>query len=122
MGQVTYKIKEMTVGQLLDLPQFDVMGYRVERRGEQEILRLYCVHQDEVAICPRCREISTTFHDGKKRCVRDLIFGAKARFCASSVGALTVSAVVGLSPKGWPVWTVNAATRGALSSTSTVVV
>jgi transposase len=78
MGQVTYKIKEMTVSQLLDLPQFDVTGYRVERRGEQEIVHLYCVHQDEVAICPCCREISTTFHDRKERCVRDLDIWGKS--------------------------------------------
>jgi len=67
VGRVVHKVREITVSQLLDLPQFVVMGHRVERRGEQEILHLYCAHRDQVAVCPRCREVSTTFHDGKER-------------------------------------------------------
>ena len=80
VGQIIYKITEVTLSQLLDLPQFAVVGYRVEQRGEQEILHLYCVHRNEVAICPRCREISTKVHDSKERCVRDLDIWGKCTF------------------------------------------
>lgn len=80
MGQVIHKVKGLTVSQLLDLPQFVVTEYRVEQRGEQAILHLYCVHRDGVAICPRCREVSTAFHDGKERCARDLDIWGKCTF------------------------------------------
>jgi transposase len=70
MGQVIHKVKEVTVSQLLDLAQLVVTGYRVEQRGAQAILHLYCAHRDGVAICPRCREVRTAFHDGKERCGR----------------------------------------------------
>ena len=38
MGQVIHKVKEVTVSQLLGLPQFVVTEYRVAQRGEQAIL------------------------------------------------------------------------------------
>ena len=80
VGQMVEKIKEVTVTHLLDLPEFVVGRYRFEHRGEQEILHLYCTHQEGVAICPRCLEISTRFHDGKERCVRDLDVWGKCTF------------------------------------------
>ncbi|NIO39217.1 MAG: hypothetical protein GTO41_02860, partial [Burkholderiales bacterium] len=75
-----HRIKEMTVTYLLDLPQFIVTGYWLERRGEQEIVHLYCMHREEVAICPRCHQVSMTYHDGKERCVRDLDVWGKCTF------------------------------------------
>lgn len=79
-GWVIQKVKELTLTHLLDLPQFIVTGYGLERRGEQEILHLYCAHRDEIAICPRCHEVSTRYHDGEERCVRDLNMGSKCTF------------------------------------------
>jgi transposase len=80
MRQVVHKVKEVTIGALLDLSPFVVVDYQVEQRGEQAIVHLYCTHRDEVAICPRCREVSTAFHDGKERCVRDLDMWGKCTF------------------------------------------
>ena len=80
VGQAIEKIKEITVTHLLDLPQFVVTGCCVEQRGEQAILHLYCAHRDEVAICPRCHQVSMTYHDGKERCVRDLDVWGKCTF------------------------------------------
>lgn len=40
--RVVHKVKEVTASQLLDLPEFIVVGYSVEQRGEEEILHLYC--------------------------------------------------------------------------------
>jgi transposase len=75
-----HRIKEITVTYLLDLPQFIVTGYWLERRGEQEIVHVCCMHREEVAICPRCQQVSTTYHDGKNRCVRDLDVWGKCTF------------------------------------------
>ena len=75
-----HRIKEITVTYLLDLPQFIVTGYWLERRGEQEIVHLYGMHREEVAICPRCHQVSMTYHDGKERCVRDLDVWGKCTF------------------------------------------
>jgi transposase len=80
VGQVVHKVKEVTLSQVLDLPPFAVLDYRVEQREKQAILHLYCIHRDRVAICPRCREVSTAFHDGKERCVRDLDIWGKCTF------------------------------------------
>ena len=65
---------------MLDLPQFAVLDHRVEQRGEQAILHLHCVHRDGVAVCPCCREVSTAFHDGQERRVRDLDIWGKCTF------------------------------------------
>jgi transposase len=75
-----HRIKEITVTYLLDLPQFIVTGYWLERRGEQEIVHVCCTHREEVAICPRCHQVSMRYHDGKERCVRDLDVWGKCTF------------------------------------------
>lgn len=80
MGRIVRKFKEFTVTQLLDLPEFLVVGYDIEQRGEQEIVHLYCLQPHEVALCPRCRQISTKVHDEKERCVRDLEGWGKCTF------------------------------------------
>jgi hypothetical protein len=67
-----HRIKEITVTYLPDLPQFIVTGYWLERRVEQEIVHLYGMHREEVAVWPRCHQVSMTYHNGKERCVRDL--------------------------------------------------
>lgn len=80
VGRIVRKFKEFTVSHLLDLPEFVVVGCEIEQRGEQEIVHLYCVHPDEVAICPYCRQISSQVHDEKERCVRDLAIWGKCTF------------------------------------------
>jgi hypothetical protein len=71
-GRIVQKLQEFTVTRLLDLPEFVAVGCEIEQRGEQEIVHLYCLPGQEVAICPRCQQISTQVHDEKDRCVRDL--------------------------------------------------
>ena len=80
MGRIVEKFKEFTVTRLLDLPEFIAIGCEIEQRGEQEIVHLYCLSAHEVALCPRCRQISTTVHDEKERCVRDLDIWGKCTF------------------------------------------
>ena len=71
----TQRITERTLDLILDLPEFTATHFEFETRGEQNILHLYCEHQHEFAVCPRCRKISGTCHENKPRCVRDLDFG-----------------------------------------------
>jgi hypothetical protein len=59
-GQVIQIVTETTLSQLLDLPEFHVLGYALEEQGEVRIVHLYCEHRYEVALCPRCRIPSTT--------------------------------------------------------------
>ena len=80
VGRLIQKVQEVTVTQLLDLPGFIAVGYEVEQRGRQEILHLFCVLRDDVAVCPRCHHLSTQCHDGKPRCVRDLEIWGKSTF------------------------------------------
>lgn len=70
----------VTATQLLDLPGLIVVEYEVEHSGEDEIVHLYCEHRDAVALCPRCRTVSTHSHDSKMRCVRDLDVWGKRSF------------------------------------------
>jgi hypothetical protein len=37
----------------------------LRREGEQEVLHLWCVHRDDVAICPRCGAVSENVHEEK---------------------------------------------------------
>lgn len=80
VGQMMDKLKEVTLSEMLDLPGFVVRGYTIEQRGAEEILHLSCDQRDEVAVCPRCREVSTTRHDGQARCIRDLDIWGKRTF------------------------------------------
>jgi len=80
MGRVMQRFQEFTVTRLLDLPEFEAVGCEIEQRGSQEIVHLYCLHPHEVALCPRCRQMSMMVHDEKERCVRDLDIWGKCTF------------------------------------------
>jgi len=80
MGRVMPEGQGFTVSRLLDLPEFVVVGCEIEQRGSQEIMHVYCLHSHDVALCPRCRQISTVLHDEKERCVRDLDIWGKCTF------------------------------------------
>lgn len=69
------RITEKSFDLILDLPEFTATHFEFETRGDQDILHLYCEHEHEFAVCPRCREISDSHHESKPRCVRDLNFG-----------------------------------------------
>jgi transposase len=72
MGRMVQQVQAVSVSQLLGLPEFEVVAFEMEYRGEQQITHLYCGHRNEVAVCPRCRELSEAVHDEQERCVRDL--------------------------------------------------
>ncbi len=81
LGRAAQKVREVTVSQLLDLAGLRVTAYEVEACAEHtDLVHLYCAHEATVALCPRCRTLSTTFHDSKARCVRDLDIWGKRTF------------------------------------------
>jgi len=61
-----------TLSQLLGLPGMTVTRFALEQQGEAEYLHLFCTHQHDVAICPRCGAAMTGGYDHKDRCVRHL--------------------------------------------------
>lgn len=61
-----------TLTELLGLPGMEVKKYSIESQGEEKYLHLFCEHQHNVAICPRCGEAMEGGYDQKNRCVRHL--------------------------------------------------
>ena len=61
-----------TLTELLALPGMRVKEYAIESQGTQKYLHLFCEHQQDVAICPRCGEAMGGGYDHKDRCVRHL--------------------------------------------------
>jgi transposase len=67
-----------TLSELLGLPGMRVSRFAVEEEGEEKYLHLFCEHEHEVAICPRCMQAATGGHEQKERCVRHLdVWGMK---------------------------------------------
>jgi transposase len=67
-------VSAATLSTLLELPEFKV----THMENEGEVLRLKCEHRETVALCPRCRELSTTLHQSdEEREVRDLSLWGK---------------------------------------------
>lgn len=69
------RITAKTIDLLLDLPEFTATQFEIERRGEENIVHVFCEHKNNFAICPRCEAISDSPHENKYRCVRDLAIG-----------------------------------------------
>ena len=61
-----------TLTELLGLPGMRVTHFAVEEQGEVRYLHLFCIHEQDVALCPRCTEVMTSGYDHKDRCVRHL--------------------------------------------------
>jgi transposase len=61
-----------TLSELLGLPGMKVTRFAIEQQGEEEYLHLFCEHQYDVAICPRCGKAMAGGYDHKDRCVRHL--------------------------------------------------
>jgi transposase len=67
-----------TLSELLGLPGMRVSRFAVEAEGEEKYLHLFCEHEHEVAVCPRCMQAATGSHDQEERCVRHLdVWGMK---------------------------------------------
>ena len=65
-------VTEETLNELLGLPGMRVTRFAIERQGEERYLHLYCEHQHDVAVCPRCGKATAGGYDHKDRCVRHL--------------------------------------------------
>ena len=57
-----------------------VSMYALRKEGCEEVLHLWCKHQEDVAICPRCGNFCTDIHEEDKRCVRHLDIWRKKTF------------------------------------------
>ena len=61
-----------TLSKLLGLPGMRVTQFAIEKQGEEKYLHLFCEHEHDVAICPRCGKAMASGYDHKDRSVRHL--------------------------------------------------
>ena len=57
-----------------------ITEYAIEKDGVHEVLHVFCEHEHEVGMCPRCGEISETIHEQEDRCIRHLDIWGKATY------------------------------------------
>lgn len=70
--------KESALTELLGIATLVVTMYAMRREGDSDVLHLWCVHREEIAMCPKCGAMSDKIHDENQRCVRHLdIWGHK---------------------------------------------
>jgi transposase len=65
-------VTEETLNELLGLPGMNVTRFAIEQQGEGRYLHLFCEHQHDVAICPRCGKTMAGGYDHEHRCARHL--------------------------------------------------
>ena len=68
----TQAVTAKTLSELLGLPGMRVTRFAVEEENKEQCLHLFCEHEHDVAICPRCMTATTEIHEQKDRCVRHL--------------------------------------------------
>ncbi|MGB5931960.1 MAG: ISL3 family transposase [Anaerolineae bacterium] len=68
----TQAVTAKTLSELLCLPGMRVTRFAVEEENKEQYLHLFCEHEHDVAICPRCMTATTEIHEQKDRCVRHL--------------------------------------------------
>jgi transposase len=61
-----------TLSELLGVPGVRVVRFAIEQQDEQKYLHLFCEHEHDVAVCPRCGKAMTGGYDHKDRSVRHL--------------------------------------------------
>lgn len=67
-----------TLTELLGIATLFVTMYALRREGDQEVLHLWCVHREEVALCTNCGCLSKDAHQDEARCIRHLdVWGKK---------------------------------------------
>lgn len=79
-GLLIERVTAETLSTLLGLPGMVVTEYAIEKQGEGEVLHIFCVHAHDVAVCPRCGQITNAVHESKERCIRHLDIWGKATF------------------------------------------
>lgn len=80
LKQEEKRISQKTLNSLVDLPEFTMTHFEIEKRGQESILHLYGEHNYHYAICPDCKNISGSIHQEKSRCVRDLDISQQRTF------------------------------------------
>jgi transposase len=74
----TQAVTKRTLSDLLGLPGMKVTRFAIEEEDGEQYLHLFCEHEHDVGICPRCLRTTNEVHEEKKRCVRHLdIWGMK---------------------------------------------
>jgi len=66
----TQAVTAETLSELLDLPGMRVPRFAIEEEEGEQYLHLFCEH--DVAMCPRCMQVTSEIHEQKDRCVRHL--------------------------------------------------
>lgn len=79
-GLMLKRVTAGTLSTLLGLPGLVVTAYAIEKQGEREILHIFCEHEHDVAVCPRCGQVTNAVHESKERCIRHLDIWGKATF------------------------------------------
>jgi len=79
-GLMLKRVKAGTLSTLLGLPGLVVTEYAIEKQGEREVLHIFCEHEHDVAVCPRCGQVTNAVHESKERCIRHLDIWGKATF------------------------------------------
>jgi len=74
------KVEDDVFTTLLGFPALIVSMYALRKEGGEEVLHLWCNHQEDVAMCPRCGDFCTDIHEEEKRCVRHLDIWGKKTF------------------------------------------
>jgi transposase len=74
----TQAVTAKTLSELLGLSGMRVTRFAVEEENKEQYLHLFCEHEHDVAVCPRCLTATIELHDQEDRCVRHLdIWGMK---------------------------------------------
>ena len=74
------QVKASTLSTLLGLPGMIVTEYALERQEGREVLHVFCQHEHEVGLCPRCGQVSEVLHEQEERCIRHLDIWGKATY------------------------------------------
>ena len=69
-----------TLTELLGIATLVVKMYALRREGEDEVLHLWCVHREEIAVCTHCGALCSTIHQEEHRCIRHLDVWGKRTF------------------------------------------
>jgi len=79
-GLTMKKVTAETLNELLGIAELEVIEYGFEHLDNEMIVHIICKHRHEVAICPRCGEVSAALHESEMRCVRHLDIWGKMTF------------------------------------------
>jgi len=83
-GLMVQRVTSGTLSTLLGLPGMVITDYALEQpfegEGEREVLHIFCEHEHDVAVCPKCGQVTQKVHDRKERSIRHLDIWGKRTF------------------------------------------